>query len=105
LGSSTAPQWDYYRRAADASIAWAYRGLYSEFSCYTHAGYEMSRPPELNKPWRLSNFIALLAPIDTALQFHRLSCTEQPCNVAADYAALYSEIQSETLGEPITTEA
>jgi hypothetical protein len=105
LNTSIAPQWDYYRRASEANIAWAYRGLYSDFSRYTHAGYDTTRPQELNKAWSVTDFIALLAPIDTALQLHRLSCSESPCKVAADYAALYEEILNITLSERISNES
>jgi len=101
LGTQEAPQWDYHRRAVEAEIStWAYRGLYSEFSCYTHAGYEVGRPRELNKPSNLADFIALLAPLDTAMFLHRLSCTETQCEIGARYKTLYEEFRNEMLGEP-----
>ncbi len=101
LGTQSVPQWDWYRRAVEAGISsWAYRGLYSEFSCYTHAGYEVSRPQELNKPSNFADFTALLAPIDTAMFLHRLSCNKTRCDVGSEYKALYEEFRNETLGEP-----
>lgn len=96
LGQKKPRKWDCSQRAAEVGLSWAYRTLYSDFSIYTHAGYQISRPPDLNKPSNLADFIALFAPIDTAIHLHQLSCTDNPCKVAADYKALYDEICSTT---------
>ena len=98
-GTHRVPQWDYLRRAVVARLSsWAYRGLYSKFSLYAHAGYEMSQPQEVNRPSGLADFIALLAPIDTAMCLHQLSCGQTPCEVLVKYKALCAEFRSKTLG-------
>jgi len=99
LGMSSAPQWDFYRRADEAGISsWAYRGVYSLLSGYTHAGYERGRPKEISGPTSLADFVALLAPIDTAFLFHRISCTDVRCEIGSQYKALYDEFERETIG-------
>src|SRR5262249_30658716 len=101
LGTKAAPKWDYFRRAKEAMIdSWAYRGLYAELSCYAHAGFEMSRPTERKKPWRWANFVALLAPIDTAMPLHGVSCADEPCPVGNRYKALLDEINRLIFGQP-----
>ena len=103
LGTQSVPQWDYYRRASVAGISsWAYRGLYSGFSCYTHADYGVSRPQDSNKPSSFADFIALLAPVETALFLHAPACTDTSCEVGLRYKALCDEFSNKTLEERIS---
>lgn len=74
LGKNKAPDWNWKRRFDEAGLPGFYRSAYSNFSRYTHAGYETPRPEKHNQKSNAADFIALAAPVMTAAKYHALIC-------------------------------
>ena len=96
LGNPSVPKWDYFRRAEKAGVAWAYRSAYSEFSRFVHTGYDATAFGE-ECALNVSDFIALVAPIDTAIWLHHCSTGGSTTNDDS-YLRLFSEIQIQCWG-------
>jgi hypothetical protein len=96
-----APQWSYRRRAEAAGLVAYYLSGYFSFSRYAHAGYEVPRPEKQNQQSNAADFIALVAPVLTAANYHAVDCPDfrqGKCDVHAESMALLQDISLRTLG-------
>lgn len=91
LEAPTVPKWDYYRRAKKAGVSWAYRSAYSEFSRFVHTGYDVTAFRD-ECALHVSDYLAFVAPIDTALWLYHCS-TGGSTTYDHAYSQLFSEIQ------------
>jgi hypothetical protein len=101
IGKSKAPDWSYCSRAKEAGMLRFYRSGYFHLSRYAHAGYEVARPDKHNQRSRTTDFIALVAPILTVEECHRVDCTDcspTKCGVYDEFKALFRECSLYTLG-------
>ena len=88
-----APNWSYYDRAKESGLAAYYRSAYFHLCSYTHATH--TTPVEKSDyPCPATDYIALMAPIDTAVTLHRLSCPRADCELDEQYVLLAKNISS-----------
>jgi len=102
LGKSTAPDWNWMKRFEEAGLPSFYRSAYFNFSTYVHAGYEVSRPEKYNQQSKTADFIALVAPVLTAANYHKvdcLNCQRGKCDLRDKSMALLHDFKARTLGK------
>jgi len=73
-GKGKATDWNWKKRFDEAGLPGFYRSAYFDFSRYAHAGYETPRPGKRNQISKAADFIALVAPVMTAANYHALIC-------------------------------
>lgn len=96
-GLAEPPRWDVHTKAKEVGLESIYRTAYWHLSRYIHPGYDMSRPEEFDTIPEGSDFIALLSPIDTAVQLHRVVADCGGCEAEEQYAELFERIAQATI--------
>jgi hypothetical protein len=69
LNPTEVQDWNIFKRFEEcgSGLELCYRSLYFQFSRYAHAGFEVPRPGRHNQQSDASEFVALLAPVFTAI--------------------------------------
>ena len=93
LNKTEAGDWKIFKRFEEcgSGMERCYRSLYFHFSRYAHAGFEVPRPGKHNEPSEASEFVALLAPVLTAINYHRRDgheCSHGKCRIGDEGMAL-----------------
>jgi hypothetical protein len=102
LGISEAPDWNWKKRFDEAGLPSFYRSAYFNFSRYAHAGYEVPRPGKRNQLSKAADFIALVAPVLTAANYHAVNCPNcqrGKCDLLSNSMALLHYFSARTLGK------
>jgi len=100
INQTKAPDWKFYKRFQQAGVAGYYRSGYFDFSRYAHAGYEIARPGGASRESKAADFIALVAPVITAANYHALDCQDcsrGKCAVHRESMLLLNRFSSRTL--------
>jgi len=68
-----------------------------DLSNYAHANYEHPQRDTIDIPEKIAPAMALIAPIDTALMLHRLTCKGGACDRKEKYDLLEDKILRATI--------
>ena len=89
---------NFLEMCKEVKLEWAYRMIYREFSEYTHASFGVASKDPVEDDCKMAAFIALLAPMDTAIQYDSAFHGEERKVLADNYRALYNEFADPLLG-------
>jgi len=73
----------------------------SNFSRYAHAGYEVPQPARHNQQSKAADFVALVAPVITATNYHSVDCADchrGKCDLRVSSIELMKAFSTHTLG-------
>ncbi len=82
----------------EVNLSKLYRSAYRDLSQYSHGSFSVSASGLGDKDDEVMKFIALLAPIDTAIQFEAVRQGSLSPARTAQYKALFEQI-ADTLGQ------
>jgi len=99
LNKTKAPEWNIFKRfeVCGTGMERCYRSLYFHFSRYAHAGFEVPRPGRHNQQSEASEFVALLAPVFTAIYYHMRDghdCSLGKCPIGDEGRALTARFRN-----------
>jgi hypothetical protein len=99
LNKTEAQDWNIFKRFEEcgSGMEQCYRSLYFHFSRYAHAGFEVPRAGRHNQKSEASEFVALLAPVFTAIYYHRRDghdCRQGKCPIGDEGLALTARFRN-----------